>query len=89
MALSMYQATIPPLVHSLSNLVGILEKGAAYAEAKKMEPSVLLSTRLYPDMFPLRRQVQIASDIARRGAARHFVVRKLPKWRIMSPVFSS
>ncbi len=70
MALSMYQAAIPPLVHSLSNLVSILEKGAAYAEAKKIEPSVLLSTRLYPDMFPLTRQVQIASDIARRGAAR-------------------
>jgi hypothetical protein len=66
----MYQAAIPPLIRSLSNLVGILEKGAAYAEAKKIEPAVLLGTRLYPDMFPLSRQVQIASDIARRGAAR-------------------
>ena len=70
MTLSMYQAAIPPLVHTLSNLVGILEKGAAHAEAKKIEPAVLISTRLYPDMFPLARQVQIASDIARRGAAR-------------------
>jgi hypothetical protein len=70
MTLSMYQAAIPPLIRSLSNLVGILEKGAAYAEAKKIEPAVLLGTRLYPDMFPLSRQVQIASDIARRGAAR-------------------
>ena len=70
MTLSMYQAAIPPLIHSLSNLVNILAKGAAYAEAKKIEPSVLLGTRLYPDMFPLTRQVQIASDIARRGTAR-------------------
>ncbi len=70
MTLSMYQAAIPPLIHTLSNLVGILEKGGAYAEAKKIEPEVLLSTRLYPDMFPLTRQIQIASDIARRGTAR-------------------
>ena len=70
MTLSMYQAAIPPLIHSLSNLVNILAKGATYAEAKKIEPSVLLGTRLYPDMFPLTRQVQIASDIARRGTAR-------------------
>ncbi len=70
MTLSMYQAAIPPLMHSHSNLVGILKKGAAHAEAKKIEPAVLLSTRLYPDMFPLTRQVQIASDVARRGVAR-------------------
>lgn len=70
MTLSMYQASVPLLSHSLSNLVNILQKGAAYAEAKKVEPAVLLGTRLYPDMFPLSRQVQIASDIARRGVAR-------------------
>ncbi len=65
----MYQALIPVSIHSLNNLVGILEKGAAYAEAKKIDSSVLVNTRLFPDMFPLSRQVQIASDIARRGAA--------------------
>ena len=70
MTISMYQAAIPPLVHSLSNLVGILSKGETYAEEKKIEASVLLNTRLYPDMFPLKRQVQIASDIARRGISR-------------------
>lgn len=70
MTLSMYQASVPLLSHSLNSLVGILQKGAAYADAKKVEPSVLLATRLYPDMFPLSRQVQIASDIARRGVAR-------------------
>ncbi|MDJ0731922.1 MAG: DUF1993 domain-containing protein [Crocosphaera sp.] len=70
MTLSMYQAAIPPMTRSLNSLVGILEKGAAYAEAKKIEPQVLIGFRLYPDMFPLSRQVQIASDIAGRGAAR-------------------
>lgn len=70
MTLSMYQAAVPPLTHSLGNLAGILEKGAAHAEAKKIEPAVLIGSRLYPDMFPLSRQVQIASDVSRRGIAR-------------------
>jgi hypothetical protein len=70
MAISMYQVAIPSLVRSLNNLVAILEKGAAHAETKKIDPSVLITSRLYPDMFPLSLQVQIASDIARRGVAR-------------------
>ena len=70
MTLSMYQAAIPPLTQTLSNLVNILNKAADHAEAKKIDPAVLINTRLYPDMFPLSRQVQIASDIARRGVAR-------------------
>jgi uncharacterized protein len=70
MAISMYQASVPLLVNSLQNLVGILEKGAAYAEAKKIDQKVLLDSRIFPDMFPLARQVQVASDIARRGVAR-------------------
>jgi hypothetical protein len=70
MTLSMYQAAVPPLLRGLNNLIGILEKGSAYAEAKEIEPSVLLNTRLFPDMFPFVRQIQIAADIARRGTAR-------------------
>lgn len=70
MTISMYQASVPSLIHALDNLAAILVKGAAYAEARKVDPVVLLNSRLYPDMFPLGRQVQIASDIARRGAAR-------------------
>ncbi|MEG4320011.1 MULTISPECIES: DUF1993 domain-containing protein [unclassified Microcoleus] len=70
MTISMYQASVPSLIRSLNNLAVILEKGAAHAEAKKIEPSVLIASRLYPDMFPLSKQVQIASDIARRGVAR-------------------
>jgi uncharacterized protein len=70
MSISMYQASIPLLANSLKNLAVILEKGAAYAEAKKVDQAVLLNSRLFPDMFPLVRQVQVASDIARRGVAR-------------------
>jgi len=70
MTLSMYQAAIPPLSHSLSNLISILHKAADHAEAKKIDPAVLINSRLYPDMFPLSRQIQIASDVARRGVAR-------------------
>jgi uncharacterized protein len=70
MTISMYQAAIPPMVRALNNLAAILEKGEASAIARKIDPSVLLNDRLYPDMLPLVKQVQIASDIARRGAAR-------------------
>jgi len=70
MEISMYPATIPTVTRSLNNLINILEKGAAHAEAKKIDPSVLINSRLYPDMFPLGKQVQIASDITRRGVAR-------------------
>jgi uncharacterized protein len=70
MTLSMYQASVPPLVRSLSNLAEILAKGAAHAEARKIDPSVLIGSRLYPDMFPLAKQVQIATDVSRRGVAR-------------------
>lgn len=66
----MYQAAVPPLIHTLSNLVNILEKGLTHAQAKKIAPEVLINTRLYPDMFPLKKQVQIACDISKKGIAR-------------------
>ncbi len=69
MTISMYQASVPVCIRTLNNLVSILEKGATYAETKKIDPNVLVNSRLSPDMFPLSRQVQIASDVARRGAA--------------------
>lgn len=69
MNISMYEASVPVCIRTLSNLVGILEKGAAYTKTKKIDPQVLVNYRLFPDMFPLSRQVQIASDIAKRGAA--------------------
>jgi uncharacterized protein len=70
MTISMYQASVPSLTRSIINLAGILEKGAAHAEAKKIDPSVLLNSRLAPDMLPLSKQVQIVSDVSRRGVAR-------------------
>lgn len=66
----MYQSAVPPCVRALTNLAAILEKGAAHAEARKIEPGVLLNARLYPDMLPLTKQVQIATDTASGGAAR-------------------
>ena len=70
MQISMYQASVPVFIRMLTNLVAILEKAAAHAEARKIDPSVLLSDRLFPDMFPLVRQVQIAADMAKAGPAR-------------------
>ena len=70
MTISMYQASVPAFIRSLNNLEAILEKGAAQAQARKIDEAVLLESRLYPDMFPLLRQVQIATDTARSGAGR-------------------
>ncbi|MBI4290043.1 MAG: DUF1993 domain-containing protein [Betaproteobacteria bacterium] len=70
MALSMYQASVPVFVKTLGNLSAILDKGAAFAAAKKVDPSVLLGYRLAPDMFNLTRQVQLSSDHAKRACAR-------------------
>ena len=70
MTISMYSASVPPFIRALNNLVAILEKGAANAKARNFDATVLVSSRLYPDMFPLARQVQIATDTARSGAAR-------------------
>jgi len=70
MKISMYHACVPTITRSLNNLAAILEKGAAHAEAKKIDPGVLIGSRLYPDMFPLAKQVQIASDVSKGGSAR-------------------
>jgi uncharacterized protein len=64
MTISMYQASVPIFVQFLTGLSAVLDKAAAFAEAKKVEPSVLLGTRLSPDMFPLVRQVRAATDHA-------------------------
>ena len=69
MAFSIYQASVPIFLKTLGNLSAILDKGAAFAEEKKVDPQVLLNYRLAPDMFPLSRQVQAAADHAKRGTA--------------------
>jgi hypothetical protein len=70
MKISMYQASVSAFIRQLNNLVAILDKAAAHADAKKIDPKVLINSRLFPDMFPLVRQIQIATDTARGGAAR-------------------
>ena len=70
MSLSLYQASVPVFVRMFGNLSAILDKAAAYAEAAKIDPAVLLNARLAPDMHPLTRQIQIASDAAKGCVAR-------------------
>jgi len=70
MNLSIYDVTVPAYMRALSALDGVLEKGRAHAEKDKIDPSVLLGMRLYPDMLPLTVQVQIAADNAKGCAAR-------------------
>jgi len=70
MSNDLYQASVPQFLRMLGNLKTILEKAAAHAAAKKIDESALLDARLFPDMFPLTRQVQIASDFTRGTAAR-------------------
>jgi len=70
MALSMYDFSVPVLKQALSSLAAILRKAADHAESKKIDPAVLISARLFPDMFALAKQVQIATDQAKGCAAR-------------------
>jgi len=77
MSLSMYDASVPALLQGLKGLNTVLAKAAAHAEAKKLDPSALLQARLFPDMFTLVRQVQIATDFA-KGAAGRLAGAELP-----------
>jgi hypothetical protein len=70
MSITMYQASVPQFIRMLGNLRGVLAKAAAHAVAKKIDESALLNARLFPDMFPLTKQVQIATDFARGTGAR-------------------
>jgi hypothetical protein len=70
MSISMYDFSIPMLTRGLTNLSAILDKGAAHAETRKFDSVVLAQARLFPDMHPLVRQVQIACDTAKGAAAR-------------------
>jgi hypothetical protein len=70
MSLSMYQASIPVFIRMLGNLSAIIDKAAAHAEAKKIDPSVLIRDRLAPDMLPFSFQVQTATDSVKGCVAR-------------------
>ncbi len=70
MAISMHQASVPVFMRTLNNLTVVLDKGAVYATAKKIDPVVLLNSRLFPDMFAFARQVQIVTDNAKGCVSR-------------------
>jgi hypothetical protein len=66
----MYAASVPVFKKMLGNLAAILARAEAHAAERKIEPAALLQARLYPDMFPLLRQVQVAADFAKGASAR-------------------
>lgn len=68
--MSMSSAAIATFEIGLTALSGLLEKAEAHAAACKIDAAVLLGTRLFPDMFPLTRQIQIACELANNGGAR-------------------
>jgi hypothetical protein len=79
MSISIHQASVPVFVQGLKGLKGVLTKTQAHIEAKKLDPEALLKDRLYPDMFPLIRQVQIATDFA-KGCAARLAGEEVPSW---------
>ena len=68
--MSFHDATVPAFLQILGSLEVLLTKAEAHCRAKNIQPEVLLSARLYPDMFPLTRQIQTASDFAAKTCAR-------------------
>jgi uncharacterized protein len=70
MVISLYTASVPVFKQMLTSLGVLLDKAEEHATARSIEPNALLQSRLFPDMFPLTRQVQIAADFARGVCAR-------------------
>lgn len=70
MTLSMYDASVPVFKQILGSLSAILEQAETHAAERKIDPNALLQFRLYPDMFPFTRQIQVAADFAKGAAAR-------------------
>jgi uncharacterized protein len=68
--MSFYDASVPAFLQILGSLPGLLTKAEAHCKAKNIQPEVLLGARLYPDMFPLTRQVQMVCDFAAKSCAR-------------------
>src|SRR6202165_5952762 len=68
--MSFYDASVPAFLQILGSLSGLLTKAEAHCAAKNVQPEVLLGARLYPDMLPLSKQIQLASDFAAKGCAR-------------------
>lgn len=75
----MHSASVPVLTQMLSALSDVLKKAETHATEKSIDPQAYLGARLFPDMFPLSRQVQIASDFA-RGIASRLAGAEVPSW---------
>ena len=78
--MSFYDATVPAFLQILNSLTGLLTKAEAHCEAKNIQPEVLLGARLFPDMLPLCKQIQLVCDFAAKGCARltHSEVPSMP-----------
>jgi hypothetical protein len=79
MPLSMHQASAPVFIQGLKGLTTVMRKASARAETNGFDPAALLQARLYPDMFPLTRQVQICADFA-KGAVARLAGEEPPAW---------
>jgi hypothetical protein len=87
MTFSMYSASVPVFKQILGSLSSIIDKAEAHAAAKKIEPAALLQARLYPDMFPFARQIQVAADFAKGASARLAGV-EVPKYEDTEQTFA-
>lgn len=87
MTISMYQASVPVFQRMLGNLKAILKLAATHAQTKKIDESVFLNSRLYPDMLALARQVQIAADFA-KGACSRLAGQDVPKFEDAEKTFA-
>lgn len=85
--LTIYDASTLPLKRALTNLSHILKKAEAHAEAKNIDPSIFVNARLFPDMYPLSRQVQIATDMTKGALARLADV-EIPKYEDNETTFA-
>jgi hypothetical protein len=79
MTISMYSASVPVLKQMLSALSDVLAKAEAHATEKNIDPNAFLQARLFPDMFPLVRQVQIAADFS-KGITSRLAGEEVPVW---------
>ena len=86
MSLSMFHASIPVFTRQLASLSAILRKAEAHAEARKIDPSVFINARLAPDMFPLSRQVQSATDSA-KGCGARLAAAEVPRYEDTETTF--
>lgn len=87
MSLSMYSASVPVLRRMLGSLAALLETAETYAQQHKIEANALLHARLFPDMFPLIRQVQVATDFA-KGASARLAGQEVPRYEDNEQTFA-